>query len=67
MLKSSGHVIRTIDENGVTLVSFDSHDAYFTAAPDVAAALKQAEQLGLEVHFTYDMDLKIHGVVAHNG
>ena len=67
MLKSSGRVIRTIDENGITLVSFDSHDAYFSAGADVAGALKQAEQLGLEVHFTYDMNLKIHGVVAHNG
>lgn len=67
MNSSKGRVSRIIDDNGVTVVVFDSHDVSFNAVGDVAVALRQAEQLGLEVHFTYDMDLKIHGVVAHNG
>ncbi len=56
-----------IEQDGKTLVSFDMHDAYFVAGPEVAPALKQAQSLGLAVHFTYDADLNILGVVAHNG
>ena len=67
MNSSKGRVSRIIDDNGVTMVVFDSHNVTFNAVGDVAAALRQAEQLGLEVYFTYDLDLKIHGVVAHNG
>lgn len=66
MIKSTARVRRIIEKDGKTLVSFDRHDAYFYADGDVATALRQAEQLGLEVHFTYDADLKILGVVAHN-
>lgn len=65
MQKSSGRILRMIEENGQVLVSFDAHDAYFTAAPEVAEALRMAERMGLSVHFTYDHDLNILGVVAH--
>lgn len=66
MIKSTARVRRIIEKDGRTLVSFDRHDAYFHADKDVADALRQAEALGLSVHFTYDADLKILGVVAHN-
>lgn len=66
MIKSTARVRRIIEQDGKTLVSFDQHDAYFIAENDVANALKQAEAMGLTVHFTYDADLKILGVVAHN-
>lgn len=66
MIKSTARIRRIMEQDGKTLVSFDRHDAYFHAEGDVAKALRQAEELGLVVHFTYDADLKILGVVAHN-
>lgn len=65
MMKSSGTIRRMIEQDGKTLVSFDAHDAYFHAGPDVADALRQAQSIGMTVHFTYDLDLNIVGVVAH--
>lgn len=67
MITSIARVRRIVEKDGATLVSFDRHDAYFIAGPEVAPALRQAEALGLEVHFTYDAELRILGVVAHNG
>lgn len=65
MQNSSGRICRLIEEDGKLLVSFDAHDAYFTATPAVADALRMAERMGLAVQFTYDHDLNILGVVAH--
>lgn len=65
MMNSTSRIRRIIQKDGKTLVSFDEHDAYFTAPPAVADTLRQAEALGLTVHFTYDIDLVIQGVVAH--
>lgn len=66
--KSQGRVRSIVDNaKGQTLVSFDNHDAYFIAGPDVVEALKAARDLNLVVHFTYDFNLNIKGVVAHHG
>ncbi len=65
MMSSSSHIRRIIEKDGQTLVSFDDHSAYFIAGPDVADALRQAQAAELIVHFTYDKDLNILGVVAH--
>jgi hypothetical protein len=67
MMQSTSRVRRIIERDGQTLVSFDAHSAYFHAKPDIAEALRQAEAHRLTVHFTYDADLNIVGVVAHNG
>jgi hypothetical protein len=64
MLKTQAYVRRMLEEDGKILVSFDKHNGYFTAAPDIAAALEQARAAHLLVHFTYDNDLNILGVVA---
>ena len=65
MMNSTSKVRRILEKDGKTLVSFDAHDAYFTAPPAVADMLRHAEALGLTVHFSYDINMVIHGVVGH--
>lgn len=62
-----GRVSHIIEQDGKTLVAFDGRDVYFSAGADIAPSLKQVSELGLLIHFTYDDELRIVGVVAHNG
>ncbi len=62
----AGRVARIVGDIGKVQVHFAGDSTVYMAAPDVAGALRQAEMLGLTVHFTYDDDMNILGVVAHN-
>ena len=69
MIESLAHVRRTLPagpaEEGVLLVSFAEHDAYFRARGPVRAFFEACDRTGQPVRFRYDADLEIVSAQAH--